>query len=77
MSITSIYADDSATKANSIDIRKSIEYQTALKAFRANDFQKSFKLFGDLDTQYSGDEYVNFYYGRSAFELLTSKNQHI
>jgi len=69
VSITSTYADDTATQANGIEVRKSIEYQTALKAFRANDFQKSFKLFGDLDTQYSGDEYVDFYYGRSAFEL--------
>jgi hypothetical protein len=70
VSITSTYAQEKASTAqDEINIRKSPSYQTALKAFKSGDFKESFKLFGELSSQHSGNEHVEFYYGRSAFEL--------
>ena len=69
LSLNTINAQETTTQSfKDTKIRKSVSYKNALKAFKTGDFQKSFKLFGELSNN-SDNEHVNFYYGRSAFEL--------
>jgi len=68
-SITNIYAQKNLQLNQNNKIRKSAQYQNALRTFKSGDFEKSLKLFGELSTKYIGDEYIEFYYGRSAFEV--------
>lgn len=51
------------------EIKKSHAYKEALISFKKKDFKKSFLLFSKLLSKYPSNEHINFYYGRSAYEL--------
>jgi len=46
-----------------------LEYENALKSFKNKEYQKSYKLFDELFFKYLGNEDINFYLARSAYEL--------
>ncbi|MGB5867156.1 MAG: tetratricopeptide repeat protein, partial [Arcobacteraceae bacterium] len=56
-------------KEMKIAVETSQEYKIALENFNNKNYQKSFLLFDKLLEQYPENKIVDFYYGRSAFEL--------
>lgn len=56
-------------KEMKIAVETSQEYKIALENFKNKNYQKSFLLFDKLLEQYPENKIVDFYYGRSAFEL--------
>ncbi|WP_455756199.1 tetratricopeptide repeat protein [Sulfurimonas sp.] len=69
----SLDAQDMGTQSNKLnqelEVRNSKSYLDAFNFFKMGDFTKSLKLFEQLSSEYPEHEYVNYYYGRSAFEL--------
>jgi len=44
-------------------------YEEAISAFKDKDYKKSYEILNSLVNEYPADEKINFFYGRSAFEL--------
>ena len=70
---SSLYADsDKGGKSSDLvklDDETVAKYRTALTYFKNKDYQKSYKLFDELFENNLNDPNINFYLGRSAFEL--------
>lgn len=61
--------NDSKELKKQANILASADYKTALNYFKKKDYNKSYKLFLELFDKDMGNIFINYYLGRSAFEV--------